>query len=499
MQYRFYLCALATIALARPAFAQCPDGTPPPCRGATRATGPATNSLAVLTFDNVSRDTNDAYLAEGLANDISARLAQVERLTVTSRTMVRRLPNSASMTPQAMGRALSATYLVSGGIQRGPGRMHVSVELLRSATGQTVWSSQFDRGASDLLAIQQEIASHVATDVTGRLLPGDRARLAARPTISPEAYDHVLHGDFLMRSRSARDMERALTEYETATRLDPRSARALAGYAMTLATCADWGRRCHGLTPDSLRSLASAAVREALAIDSLSAEAYRARSEIEYDRNLADGLRDAERAVVLDPGNPDLHHLRGWILAEMLRYDEAILAYRQALALDPGLAATHEHLARVAIVQRRMSSALAELDTAIALEPGMDVAYARRAILRAWLGDRPGAVADMDAASRSYGGPGAVAARAGVEALLLAAAGDTANARAREDSLVAAGQFSEPLGMAMLRTGRGNEWLASLPPNAALEPFWMQYPQYDAIRSDPRFVAALERYRQGIR
>src|SRR4029077_13422356 len=97
-----------------------PDGTPPPCR---RASVAASNSIAVLTFDNVSRDTSDAYLAEGLANDISARLAQVERLTIASRTMVRRLPNSSSMTPQAMGRALSATYLVSGGIQRAPGRL----------------------------------------------------------------------------------------------------------------------------------------------------------------------------------------------------------------------------------------------------------------------------------------------------------------------------------------------------------------------------------------
>jgi hypothetical protein len=119
--------------------------------------------------------------------------------------------------------------------------------------------------------------------------------------------------------------------------------------------------------------------------------------------------------------------------------------------------------------------------------------------MRAWVGDQPGAIADAEALLRYNSRPGAQAWRAGLEALLLAATGDTAKARVREDSLVAAGRFSEPLVMALLRTGRGNEWLASQPPNAAIEPFWAQYPQYDSVRSDPRFQAMLERYRQGLR
>jgi tetratricopeptide (TPR) repeat protein len=183
----------------------------------------------------------------------------------------------------------------------------------------------------------------------------------------------------------------------------------------------------------------------------------------------------------------------------MLRYDEAIQAYRQALNLDPARASTHEHLARVAVARHQLDAALAELDTAITLEPDMDVAYARRALLRAWVGDRSGAIADVDALRRYSSGPGAEAWRAGLEALLLAAAGDTATARTREDSLVVAGRFSEPLAMAMLRSGRGNVWLDKLPPGVSLEPFWAEGPQYDFVRSDPRFQAMLERYRQGIR
>ena len=342
MIQRLFAAALTCAALVRPVWAQCPDGTPLPCRGAARTNNPPSNSIAVLTFDNLSRDTGQTYLAEGLANDISAQLGQIERLTVTSRTMVRRLPNVAAMTPQAMGRALAAAYLVSGGVQGGANRVHVSVELLRAATGQAVWSSQFDRTTADLLAIQQEVAASVAAGVAGRLLPQERAALGRNVAGSGAAYDHLLRGDFLLRQRTREGAERALTEYDAAVRLDPGSARARASLGQALGLCADWDWRCRGLGNDSLRALARAAVDSALARDSLSADAYSARATIEYDLDQASGLRDAERAIALQPRNADFHQLRGWILAELLRFDEAIPEYRRALTLDPAFAVTYE-------------------------------------------------------------------------------------------------------------------------------------------------------------
>jgi TolB-like protein len=508
MIQRLFAAALACAALVRPALAQCPDGTAPPCRGAARTNAPPGNSIAVLTFDNLSRDTGQTYLAEGLANDISAQLGQIERLTVTSRTMVRRLPNVAAMTPQAMGRALAAAYLVSGGVQGGANRIHVSVELLRAATGQAVWSSQFDRTTADLLAIQQEVAASVAAGVAGRLLPQERAALAERSASNGEAYDRLLRGDFLLRQRTLEGAERALTEYEAAARLDPGSARARAGIGKVLGLCVDWHWRCRGLGGDSLHVLAQAAVDSALARDSLSAESYAARAGIVYDLDYARGLRDVERAIALQPRNADFHHQRGWILAEDFQFDEAIREYRRALALDPALAVTYEHLARIAVIQRRFDDALAALDSAISLEPGMTVVYARRAMLRAWLGDSIGMRADVAALRGRSGGSAGPALdhyRAGLEALAAAATGDTAAARARLDSLRTAGgpaevaSTTESMVATALRIGRGNEFLASLPPNFTMEPFWAAFPWYDPVRGDPRFQAALERWRQGVR
>lgn len=502
MTQKLPAAALACAALVRPAPAQCPDGTPPPCRSAARTNAPPGNSIAVLTFDNLSRDTGQIYLAEGLANDISAQLGQIERLTVTSRTMVRRLPNVAAMTPQAMGRALAAAYLVSGGVQGGANRVHVSVELLRAATGQAVWSRQFDRTTADLLAIQQEIAASVASGVAGRLLPQERAALAERSSGNGAAYDHLLRGDFLLRQRTQESAERGLTEYEAAVRLDPGSARARASLGNVLALCADWDWRCRGLGVDSLRALGREAVDSALARDSLSAEAYAARAGIENDLDHARGLEDVERAIALQPRNADFHHQRGWILAEDLQFDEAIREYRRALTLDPALAASYEHLARIATIQRRFDDALAAFDSVIRLEPEMTVAYYRRAMLRAWLGDRADMQADVAALrGRSGGnaGPGLDRVLAGLEALTAAASGDTAAAGARLDSLRSAGGLSEAAEVTALRIGRGNEYLASLPPNFAIEPFWAAYPWYDPVRADPRFQAALERWRRGVR
>jgi len=500
MTQRLLAAALACAALDRPALAQCPDGTPPPCRGAARASAPPGNSIAVLTFDNLSRDTGQTYLAEGLANDISAQLGQIERLTVTSRTMVRRLPNVTAMTPQAMGRALAAAYLVSGGVQGGSNHVHVSVELLRAATGQAVWASQFDRTTADLLAIQQEIAARVAAGVAGRLLPQERAALGQRSASNGEAYDHLLRGDFLLRRRTQEGAERALTEYEAAVRLDPGSARARASVGEVLGLCADWYWRCRGLGIDSLHALAHAAVDSALARDSLSAEAYAARAGIEYDLDYARGLVDVERAIALQPRNARFHHQRGWILAEDLRFDDAIREYRSALTLDPALAATYEHLARIATIQRRFDDALADLDSAIRLEPEMTVVYGRRAMLRAWLGDKAGMRADV-AALRGRGAGQEMDRRiAGLEALAAAATGDTAEAVARLDSLRTAGGFSEEATMVTaVRLGRGNDFLASLPPNFTIEPFWAAYPWYDPVRADPRFQAGLGRWRRGVR
>jgi hypothetical protein len=115
---RHFAVSLAALALAHPLVSQCPDGTPPPCPGAAALVHPAPNSVAVLYLDNLSRDTADAFLADGLTEEIIIRLTQVPRLDVKSRYEVQPFHGQAPRDPANLGRVLRAAYLVTGSVQR---------------------------------------------------------------------------------------------------------------------------------------------------------------------------------------------------------------------------------------------------------------------------------------------------------------------------------------------------------------------------------------------
>jgi len=141
---------LMCAALVRPLVAQCPDGAPPPCRSGRAASAPApSNTVAVLYFDNLSRDTADAYLADGLTDEITTRLGQIERLTVTSRTTMQRYRGRVG-DPQTLARTLRVAHLVNGSIRRGPGRLRVGVELVRARDGVQLWTESYDRTDGDV-------------------------------------------------------------------------------------------------------------------------------------------------------------------------------------------------------------------------------------------------------------------------------------------------------------------------------------------------------------
>jgi adenylate cyclase len=176
------LAVACLVAIATPLRGQCPDGSPPPCARATRA--PTTNSVAVLYFDNLSRDTANAYLAEGLTEELIVRLSQVRRLEVKSRFESQRV-RSAVQDPRALGRDMRAAYLVSGGLQRAGDRVRLNVSLVRTSSGAQVWANIYDRSGADILQIQSDIATEVTRAITGQLLPAERTSLARKPTNDP--------------------------------------------------------------------------------------------------------------------------------------------------------------------------------------------------------------------------------------------------------------------------------------------------------------------------
>lgn len=501
------LLAVCGVAAAR---AQCPDGTPPPCatRTARLAPAPAPYSVAVMYLDNQSRDTSDAYLADGLTEEITTKLGQIGRLAVTSNTTMRRYRSAPALEPAELGRILRVAQLVSGSIRRAGHRIRVNVELLRARDGVQLWADAYDRTDADLLAIEEDVARAVASAIAGRLLPGEQATLAARPTQNPEAYDHLLRGNFSIAQRTPAAARRALAEYQAAAALDPTFALAYGRVGLCYALFIDWGWPYAGLTDDSLLVLGSAAADRALQLDSQSTDGWMARAYMDVYLNptsFAGSLQAFARATALDPKNAEAHHQYGSILMSMGHDSAAAEEFRHALALDPMRAISLDNFGTMRYMQHRTDEALRLVDSSIVADPQAYYAYVDRADMRLTLGDVGGARADVAASVRTRPVDYIVSSEPLV-ATLEALDGDTVAARARLSRVIA--QLPDPahpdytagqwIALAYLRMGdrdRALGVLESVRPHGINLWYVMRDPGFDPIRGTPRFRALVEEIR----
>jgi TolB-like protein len=404
------LCVCASVASVRLLVAQCPDGTPPPCGRPAAARAPAARSLAVLTLENSSRDTSAQYLSEGLADQIATRLGGVARLTIISRSSVRRLREPDQLSIQQLGRTLNAAYLVTGAIRAAGGRVRVNVEAVRVATGEAVWSKAFDRAADDLIGIEETIATEVASGVAGRLSPEERRALGSRLTTDSHAYEQYLRGNLLLARRSAAALRGAIDAYEQATAADGDFADAYGRLAYAYALCDFWS--CRG-TGDSLRLLARRASTRALALDPRSSDAWMGRAYELYifyssalragDDSLLASLAAFRHAVDLNPRNDEAWHQYGSTLG-LVSDSASIDALHRALAIDPNRAITYQDLSVPYFTMGRTDRALAALDSAVALDPDGPF-RGLRSVVRLIAGDTAGAIADARLAPEALYGP----------------------------------------------------------------------------------------------
>lgn len=488
------------------AILQCPDGAPPPCRTAG-ARAPTANSVAVLYFDNVTRDSADAYLADGLTEAIIVRLGQVGRLEVKSRGMVRRFRDS-RLEPAAIGRQLAAAHLVSGSVRRAGPRLRVTVELVRSATGNQLWAQQFDRAGTDLLAIEEDVASAVATAIAGQLLPAERRRLAARPTHNAVAYDHFLRGHYYLARRTPQGIARAIGEYEAAVRSDPAFSAALARIAYAYGLDLGWGWQISQLSRDSLLALGNAAADRALRLDSSNADAWLGKASMMPPAGRMRGLLDLlDRAVALDPRNDEARHFRGWAkLVGAADLPAADADFRAALAIEPLRPVTLWYLAVTAYMQRRHADSRALAESSLAIDPGFVIARSLLARIQAHLGEIDSARRHVEAilAANPTGPAASMAEIAGSLADHLAA--DTAALRRRLQRLRPGGpgsapvrvEFGLPVAALLAYLGEPAEAVAVLRSTSgpsALDWILLQMPEYDVLRGYPPFLRFLESIR----
>ena len=484
---------------------QCPDGTPPPCaRPAAAAAQAGANSVGVMLFSNVARDSAYAYLSDGLASEIATTLARVPRLEVRSPGAVRTAQRGGDTDPGSIGRRLNVRYVVEGDYQRGGDRIRVSVRLVAVPSGTQRWSESYTRPATDLLAVQEEIARSVATAIAGQLLPQERTVLTARPTRNPEAYDRLLRGNFHLARRTPAGVSRAIEEYAAALRLDSTLAPAAARIALAYALYLDWGWDYPGVPRDSQLARGLRAAGLALARDSTSADGWMARGYLQSlldARSAAQPLEWLERATRLDARNAEAWHQYGSFLAAFGRYDDANRAMLRALELEPGRAVTWIQLGNTLETMRRDREALVAYDSAIAADPEFYAAYSFRTWLQLRAGNAAAARADADAAMR-FSPPGEQYYGLAPRAAVAAHQGDSAAASRLLDEGLApyAGRpignlVAQMFAMGLASNGRLADALAVLErsePRGAWLWYSMQVPAVDALRADPRYQRLLE-------
>ena len=465
------------------------------------------NSVAVLYLDNLSGDSSNTYLADGLTEELIARLGQ-SRLVVKPRSSVRRYRGDAAGDPVTMGRVLGVAYLLSGSVRGGSNRVRVTVELIRAETGTRIWGDSYDITNTDPVDMEQQIAIAVAIKLAGQLSGAERISMASFPTKSREAYDHFLRGLHYMGPRDEQGLFRALDEFDTAARIDPAFAQAYARTGMTCVLILYQGT--DSVTAPRLLAKGATAIDRALQLDSTIADAWLGRGRLIAMKRgpFDDGvLASYRRAIALESSNADAHHFYGVaLLNTWADWARALPALRRAAALEPDRVNTLNMLGSAEFSARNVPEALRWWDSVVALQPSANTPALRGAVINrasarlAILGDTLTSRQDAAELVRL----GNEAGSHGILALLEWRRGDSVAARAQFDTLWRTSDFSGPgkgcgpleavVLVAMNARERALSCIELADPTAFVNWFpYLHFPFFDAIRDEPRFRKVLER------
>ena len=326
--------------------------------------------LAVLPFTNISPDSKDEYIADGLTEELITVLSQLRELRVISRTsamLYKATPKPASQ----IGAELGVSSLLEGSVRKAGNRLRITAQLIDARVDKHLWAKTFDRELDDVFAIQTEIAKQVAEALRLELRPAEEARLESRPTARPDSYLAYLRGLTMMREISAAALEASRQQFELAISLDPTNAGAHAGLANSTRFLAIW--HWDPSRTDWVEKVRASAAR-ALELDPNLAEAHFGMTAALFrDQDYAGMEREFKLALSLDPSHARAHCHYANLLEFVGRPEEALAEFRLAEAADPLWIANLNQLAWLLIVLRRLDEAWVTLEKIGALAPADSV------------------------------------------------------------------------------------------------------------------------------
>ncbi len=336
---------------------------PAPTVAAAPALGP--RSIAVLPLLNRSEDPANAFFADGMHDDIISQLLRVHELRVVPRTEVTAYRATKKTLPQ-VARELGVAYLLEGTVQRADNHVRVTARLSRGATGEHVLALNFDRGLTDIFAIQAEMAQAIATELRATLSPREKVLIERRPTTNPLAYDLFLQSRSWFQGDVRDPYPRSITLLQSAVALDPNFANAWCELSSLYA----FEYRYAEETPAQL-DLAKTALSRAAQLDPDSPEYLHALASYLY-RGLVDIPQASEqyaKLVRLVPNDASAWHDYGSLLRRLDRTAESITSFQRAVELEPN---ARNHLSELAVMYRaarRYPEAIATQRRLVHLQP----------------------------------------------------------------------------------------------------------------------------------
>jgi TolB-like protein/Tfp pilus assembly protein PilF len=330
-------------------------------------------SIAVLPFENLSRDPDNAYFTEGIQDEILARLAKIADLKVISRTSTQRYKSSPDDLPQ-IAKRLGVSNVLEGSVQKTADRVRVTVQLLNAATDSHLWGETYDRNLNDVFAAESDIAKAIADTLRAKLTGSEQQALTARPTENTEAHQLYLRGRYFWNKRTGADLKKSIDYFNQAIGKDPNYALAYAGLADAYVLLSAYAEA----SPKDSLPQAKAAAARALELDSTLGEAHATLGNtlVAYDLNFAEANREFRRAIELNPNYATAHQWYGETgLVPLGQFEEAIAEAKRALELDPLSVIINADVGTILTNARRYDQAIEQLRKTVEMDPGFYYAH----------------------------------------------------------------------------------------------------------------------------
>lgn len=377
---------------------------------------PVSGGIAVLPFENLSADPENAFLADGVQDEILNDLAKIADLKVISRTSVMRYKSGAKQNLRQIASELGVAHVVEGSVQRAANRVRVTAQLIDAKTDMHLWAERYDRPLDDIFAIQSEIAKAIADQLQAKLSPNEKKAIEQPPTNDLAAFDLYSRAKSIflthsLRSTQVADVHKAIELLNEAVKRDPSFFDAYCQLSQAHEFLfADIGIGDH---TTARLALAETALQSATRLRPDAGETHLARANYLYygRRDYVGALAELEKARRALPNDSRIFELTGYILRRRGQQEEGVRSLERAVELDPRNLYTLHQISNSYQRLRRYAEAIAALDRALSIVPdNVETKAFRDFVYLCWKGDTRPLHQTIDAILAQ--GPNAIASAA---------------------------------------------------------------------------------------